>query len=163
MPRVYTPHAQLIENEEWFGRRKEPTPEQLVVIEAYREKYLQAFGAYPAGRTTSTARPLRVAPAARRNTRDSRTPPLTRSLFSEAVGTAAVWSTRRVSGAVTPQDSTARHSPPGRARAFDVCARYGERKTREPHLVHFLQSLAKHLGSSHYLHNPRSLQHFHSV
>jgi hypothetical protein len=46
--RTYTPHAQLIENEEWFGRWKEPTPEQLVVIEAYREKYLQAFGVYPA-------------------------------------------------------------------------------------------------------------------
>ena len=27
----------------------QPTPEQLVVIEEYREKYLQAFGVYPAG------------------------------------------------------------------------------------------------------------------
>jgi hypothetical protein len=47
--RTYTPHAQLIVTEEWLGRREEPSPEQLAVIEEYREKYLQTFGAYPAG------------------------------------------------------------------------------------------------------------------
>ena len=45
----YTPHAQLIESEQWLGRRKEPTPEQLTVIEEYRGKYLRTFGPYPAG------------------------------------------------------------------------------------------------------------------
>ena len=47
--RTYTPHAQLITDEQWLGRRSQPTPEQLVVVEDYREKYLQAFGVYPAG------------------------------------------------------------------------------------------------------------------
>jgi hypothetical protein len=46
---TYTPHAQLLKDEQWLGRRIEPTAEQLAVIEEYREKYLQTFGAYPAG------------------------------------------------------------------------------------------------------------------
>jgi hypothetical protein len=45
----YAPHAQLLEKEQWLGRRREPTPEQLAVIEAYGEKYREAFGEWPAG------------------------------------------------------------------------------------------------------------------
>jgi hypothetical protein len=46
---VYTPHAQIAKEETIYGRTLQPTPEQLVHIEAYRAAYQKAFGAEPAG------------------------------------------------------------------------------------------------------------------
>jgi hypothetical protein len=45
----YTAHAQVVEGEEVYGPYREPTAQELVVIEAYRATYLQAFGVEPAG------------------------------------------------------------------------------------------------------------------
>ena len=45
----YTPHAQIARNETLYGRLTQPTPAELVVIDAYRATYLQAFGVQPAG------------------------------------------------------------------------------------------------------------------
>lgn len=45
----FTAHAQVVDTEEVYGRYLEPTPGQLEIIEAYREKYRQAFEVYPAG------------------------------------------------------------------------------------------------------------------
>jgi hypothetical protein len=46
---AYTPHAQVVEGEEVYGRYRDPSEKELVVIEAYRATYLQAFGVEPAG------------------------------------------------------------------------------------------------------------------
>lgn len=46
---AYTPHAQIAKTETFYGRLTQPTPKELVVIEAYRERYREAFAEYPAG------------------------------------------------------------------------------------------------------------------
>jgi hypothetical protein len=45
----YTPHAQIADSETMYGRLHQPTAEQLLRIEAYREAYEKVFGAEPAG------------------------------------------------------------------------------------------------------------------
>lgn len=45
----YISRAQMCETDMVYGRFRDPTPEELVVIDEYREKYLAAFGVYPAG------------------------------------------------------------------------------------------------------------------
>lgn len=45
----YTSQAQVIEDEQVAGHYREPAPEELEKIEAYREQYRQAFGNYPVG------------------------------------------------------------------------------------------------------------------
>jgi hypothetical protein len=42
-------HAQMVLSEQVYGQFRNPTPEQLIVIEAYRERYRATFGEYPAG------------------------------------------------------------------------------------------------------------------
>lgn len=45
----YTPHAQIVETEEIHGTLRQPTPEELTVIEEYRNLYRERFDEYPAG------------------------------------------------------------------------------------------------------------------
>jgi hypothetical protein len=62
----YTPHAQIIESETCYTRRREPTPAQLTVIEECREAYRQTLGAYPAGDALGLyPRIVRLSPPAR--------------------------------------------------------------------------------------------------
>lgn len=46
---AFTAYAQIATTETVYGRYREPTPEELKEIDAYRDAYLAAFGVYPAG------------------------------------------------------------------------------------------------------------------
>jgi hypothetical protein len=45
----YTAHAQIIDEERVEGQCHQPSPDELALIEEYRETYLKAYGLYPAG------------------------------------------------------------------------------------------------------------------
>jgi hypothetical protein len=45
----FTARAQIVLDEKVYGRFRDPTEEEMVVIDAYREKYKEVFGEYPAG------------------------------------------------------------------------------------------------------------------
>jgi hypothetical protein len=45
----YTPHARIVVEERVEGRSREPAPEELELLEDYRQSYNAAFGNYPAG------------------------------------------------------------------------------------------------------------------
>lgn len=45
----YTPHARIVEDEQIVGSSREPDADERFALEAYREKYREAFGEWPAG------------------------------------------------------------------------------------------------------------------
>lgn len=45
----YCAHAQVVLSEQVYGQFRNPTPGELTIIEAYRERYRVTFGEYPAG------------------------------------------------------------------------------------------------------------------
>jgi len=46
----YIGRAQIVvDDEKVYGRYRDPTPEELLLIDEYRERYQQAFGVEPAG------------------------------------------------------------------------------------------------------------------
>ena len=52
----YTPHARIVISEKVQGQSREPTTDELIVLDSYREVYRLTFGEWPAGRwRTSSA------------------------------------------------------------------------------------------------------------
>ena len=45
----YTPHARIVISEKVQGQSREPTTDELIVLDSYREVYRLTFGEWPAG------------------------------------------------------------------------------------------------------------------